>query len=346
MPRRPREDRPGSWHHVINRGIARRPLFETRDDMRFFLARLARQVRAGRIEVHAYCLMTTHFHLLLSSPIGQISEAMRLVQNAYSRRFNRQHRRDGALIRGRFLSKPVRSYRYRRTLVGYIDANPVTARIVDAAQQYPFGSAAAYHRGAGPLWLSREWVEAEACAATGASRFTPAAYRAAFATNEPTAISDIEELVEARMTRSAADPFDDLIGMTPPGVQAWMKRKAMLADGHRPGLPVCGRRALRRALEENIEMQGVWRVEDDAQTRRGEELAWIGLARELCASTWQEVATSCHVSHSRARRLGVIYRRLLLTDRSFAERVAAIGHAAISRRESRRQTDPPPAGGD
>ncbi len=62
----------------------------------FFVARLARQVRLGRVEVHSCCLMTTHFHLLVHSPVVQLSEAMRRVQNEYSGRFNRMHRRNGA----------------------------------------------------------------------------------------------------------------------------------------------------------------------------------------------------------------------------------------------------------
>jgi REP element-mobilizing transposase RayT len=127
LARQPRVDQPGSWHHVINRGIAKRPLFESRSDVRFFLARLVRQIRLGRIEVHAYCFMTTHFHLLVRSPLGELSEAMRRVQNEHSRRFNRRKKRDGALIRGRFFSRPVRSLQYRRALVRYIDANPSAA---------------------------------------------------------------------------------------------------------------------------------------------------------------------------------------------------------------------------
>ena len=51
MPRRPRYDAPGRLHHVMNRGIARRTVFETRADIRYFLALLAREVRAGRLEV-------------------------------------------------------------------------------------------------------------------------------------------------------------------------------------------------------------------------------------------------------------------------------------------------------
>ncbi len=112
MGRKPRQDTPGSWHHVVSRGIATRPLFETRDDIRFFLSRLATEVRKGRIEIHAYSILTTHYHLLLRSPRGELSEALRIAQNAHSRRFNRLHRRDGSLIRGRFFSKPILDDRY------------------------------------------------------------------------------------------------------------------------------------------------------------------------------------------------------------------------------------------
>jgi len=46
------------------------------------------------MEIHAFCLMTSHYHLLVRSPIGELSEAMRLAQSAYSRYFNRRHKRD------------------------------------------------------------------------------------------------------------------------------------------------------------------------------------------------------------------------------------------------------------
>ena len=57
--------------------------------MRAFLARLARAARAGRIEVHAYCVLSTHFHLLVKSPRGELSAALQAVQNEYVRWFNR-----------------------------------------------------------------------------------------------------------------------------------------------------------------------------------------------------------------------------------------------------------------
>ena len=131
MPRRPREDEAGAWHHVMNRAVAKRPLYEDRRDVRCFLACLALAVRASLLEVHAWCVMTTHFHLLVRSPDGRLSDAIRGIQREYSRAFNRRHRRDGPLARGRFKSKRVNTLEYRRTLVRYIDANPVLAGIVN-----------------------------------------------------------------------------------------------------------------------------------------------------------------------------------------------------------------------
>ena len=65
----------------MNRGIARRTVFETRRDARYFLALLAVEVRSGRLRVYAFSLLTTHFHLLVASPQGDISGVMRRVLN-------------------------------------------------------------------------------------------------------------------------------------------------------------------------------------------------------------------------------------------------------------------------
>jgi hypothetical protein len=104
MPRIARADRPGSWNHITSRAIARRTLFERRENFRLFLAALACAVRSGEIEVHAFYLMGTHYHLLIRSLRGELGNAMRRIQLAYSRWFNRSRRRDGSLVRCRYSS--------------------------------------------------------------------------------------------------------------------------------------------------------------------------------------------------------------------------------------------------
>ena len=131
---RHREDRVGAWHHVMNRGVARRTVFEGERDAGEFLGLVVQLREAGLMEVHSYCLMATHFHLLVRSPTGELARAMKLLQNGYSRWFNRARKRDGPLWRGRFLSRLVDSDEYWDLLVRYIDHNPVQAQIVGIHQ--------------------------------------------------------------------------------------------------------------------------------------------------------------------------------------------------------------------
>lgn len=98
MVRLNRSDAPGVWHHVVNRGVAHRAIFESSAEMRHFLALLALQVRARRLEVHAYCLLNNHFHLLIRSPQGALAQVMHFVQWRYSRWFNARRGRDGPLF--------------------------------------------------------------------------------------------------------------------------------------------------------------------------------------------------------------------------------------------------------
>ena len=69
----------------MNRGLTHRTVFENRKDRRTFLSLLARAVREGRIELHSYCLLTTHFHLLVRSIDGRLSETMRRRAGSASR---------------------------------------------------------------------------------------------------------------------------------------------------------------------------------------------------------------------------------------------------------------------
>ena len=81
MGQRRGHDGPGVWHHVANRGISRRSVFEVPADLRYFLSRATRAHRRCLLDVYGYCWIITHFYLLVRSPEERISEAMRLIQN-------------------------------------------------------------------------------------------------------------------------------------------------------------------------------------------------------------------------------------------------------------------------
>ena len=131
MGRANREDEPGAMLHIFNRGLGKRTVFENRDDIRYFLSRVAREHRRGQLLTHCYVVLANHFHLLVESPLGQASEAMRVIQNEYVRRFNRLRQRDGPLFRGRFGSRRVRSDQYWLALLRYIDLHSVRVGLAD-----------------------------------------------------------------------------------------------------------------------------------------------------------------------------------------------------------------------
>ena len=321
MPRRRRIDGRGYWQHVVSRGIARRTVFETEADTRQFLAGLARVVRAGELEVHAYCLMTTHLHLFLRSPQGRLPDGMQRVLNGYVRWFNRVRKRDGPLFRSRFTSRHVASDQYRRALVRYIDHNPVTARLVEDPSEFPYGSAWHFTRGDVPPWLERDWIEDSVCWKTG-RELTASTYRETFGSPlEPREI----ELLERRLRRHdpTASELDDLVGMAPGRVLDWMRRKAALADGTPIGTTLCLESDVHRCLAFDR------RHAENGPATSGLSkdplaLAEAGLLRDLCGSSFVAIGKRLGVSHVHASRLHAEHRRRLAADDAYAKRVARI----------------------
>jgi REP element-mobilizing transposase RayT len=313
----------------MNRGIAKRTLFEHRGDVRFFLSRLALAVRRREIELHAYCVMTTHFHLLVRSVVGRLSESMRRVQNDYVRHFNRSRRRDGPLVRGRFGSRPIDSLAYRRTLVRYIDSNPIRAGLARKPEDFPHGSAWHYCRRSGPRWLERTWIEASVCSDLGLARYDPAAYVRCFGAHR----SDAERrVVERRIELLGAqeDPLDDLLARADGRALAWMARKAKLADGTRAGLAVADAEALVELLSQEHAAVGSWPLRRARTTWDGWHIARVALLRDVCGQTYREIA--CRSGHSRQDAC-VQYARhveLLQEDADYAGRIAELAERAVA----------------
>jgi REP element-mobilizing transposase RayT len=327
MSRLPRFDRPGAWFHVMNRGVARRVVFPDATHVRAFLARLAMAVRRGEIEVHAFCVMATHFHLLVRSPRGNLAEALRRVQNEYVRWYNRRARRDGALFRGRYRSRPVLSEHYKVVLVRYIEGNPIHARIVQRAEDWPHGSASRQARLRRPRWLATWWVD-ELLA-----RLRCTDPETTYASLWGRGSRGAEQtLVEARVRRPAAvgDDLDDLVGAAPDRVQDWMERKARLADGGRARPPLVDAPTVDRILARARSAEGAW----VRQPRRGPpcdlwSVAHIGLLSDLGGMTHDEIAQRLRITTTLVGRQRTRHRGLL-REPLYAARLAQVGWECLA----------------
>jgi len=159
MPRSLRVDYAGAWHHVMNRGADRRDIFEDGADRRIFLDALALAAKRFHLEVHAYCLMSNHFHLLLLSCEGRLSAGMKFISGRFTRLANVRAGRDGPLFRGRYYSVGITSDAHLVEACRYIHLNPVAARMTQSAEAWHWSSARAYiGRGVVPHWLKTEHV--------------------------------------------------------------------------------------------------------------------------------------------------------------------------------------------
>lgn len=133
-----------AFYHVMNRGAGRRTIFNTEEERKIFLNLLSEAHIQFAIQIHAYCLMTNHYHLLIKTPLGNLSRAMRHINGIYTQRYNRLNKTDGALFRGRYKSILVDSDTYLIHLSKYIHLNPLEARMVEDLTHYKWSSYCAY----------------------------------------------------------------------------------------------------------------------------------------------------------------------------------------------------------
>lgn len=140
----------------MNRGLERRQTFFSYADHRRFTDLLQDIHERWRAEIFAYCCMTTHYHLLPHTPLGNLSRVMRHLNGLYTQRFNSAHGRDGPLFRGRYKALLVDADTYLLQVVRYIHLNPVEAGLVDDPGRYPWSSHHLYRQRETPEWLARE----------------------------------------------------------------------------------------------------------------------------------------------------------------------------------------------
>jgi REP element-mobilizing transposase RayT len=330
MPRRRHRDYPGAWVHVTNRSIARRTLFETREDVEWFLARLGELCAAGLIEVHAFCVLTTHFHLLVRSVAGRLSHVMQRLLNDYARWFNRTRRRDGPVFRGRFRSKLVESAVYWEAVVRYIDLNPVHAGLCEVGSDYPHASGAAYRWDRGPAWLARDQIQATVRDFAHRSRFAPADYDAFVAQVDPEVIA---HLVERRLesVRTGPDPYDDLVRAPALHVQSWMVSKAALADGGSPGLVIVSPGSVIALIDVARAAQPGSEVKIGRRRRSPWELLAAGLLRHVCGLGLDEAGEVLGASPSTVHRRETRHLQALRAVPNYAATAARLVHDALRR---------------
>jgi len=144
---------PGAVYHVTHRGNGRKLIFKDDADRYQFLEILFRAQNIYAIILHGYVLMDNHFHLLVETPRGNLSEFMRYFNITYTSYFNRCHGRSGHLYQGRYSSFLIEKEAYLASVSRYIHINPVRVKKLAGTSQkeqlaylfdYPWSSLPGY----------------------------------------------------------------------------------------------------------------------------------------------------------------------------------------------------------
>jgi len=131
---------PGAFYHVTSRGNEQKKIFKNERDREKFLSYLESATERYAAAIHAYCLMDNHYHLLMETPTGNLSEIMRHINGAYTTYFNVKRNRSGHLMQGRYKAILLEADAYAKELSRYIHLNPVRSGAVTRPQDYPWSS--------------------------------------------------------------------------------------------------------------------------------------------------------------------------------------------------------------
>jgi putative transposase len=160
MPRKLRIQYPGAIYHVMNRGDHQEPIFHDDKDRETFLLTLEEGCEKTGWQVHAFSLMSNHFHLVIETPNANLADGMKWLLGVFTSRFNRRQKVFGHLFSGRYKALIVDGSGdgYLKTVGDYVHLNPVRARLLAPEQRlesYPWSSYPLYllENSPRPAWL-------------------------------------------------------------------------------------------------------------------------------------------------------------------------------------------------
>ncbi len=188
---------PGAFYHLTSRGNERKQIFKSLADREKFLSYLESATKRYDAIIHVYCLMDNHYHLLLETPSGNLSQIMRHINGAYTTYFNTKRQRSGHLLQGRFKAILVDMDEYSKELSRYIHLNPIRAKMVDNLPDYRWSSYLDYiGNRIPPAWLEMDYILGY------------------FGPKPSISKKNYREFIEARLGRKYKSPLNEVVGST------------------------------------------------------------------------------------------------------------------------------------
>jgi putative transposase len=149
----------GALYHLTSRGNERKAIYRDDEDRLNFLVILQKVNERFNWICHAYCLMNNHYHLVVETPGGNLSQGMRQLNGVYTQYFNRRHHRVGHVFQGRYKAVLIDKESYLLEVSRYVVLNPVRAKAVKSPEDWKWSSYRGTagmekpHKSVSPDWL-------------------------------------------------------------------------------------------------------------------------------------------------------------------------------------------------
>ena len=140
LSRKPRFEYPGGVYHLIQRGNNREFIFRKDEDKEFLLNLIREYIDKMDFTLYGYVIMGNHYHLIVRIAQTPLKDIMHRINNKFSRDYNKKNERTGHVFENRYKGILVVDDRYMLSLLRYIHQNPVSAKICEKVEQYPWSS--------------------------------------------------------------------------------------------------------------------------------------------------------------------------------------------------------------
>jgi len=279
MPRPLRIEYGGACYHLMSRGDRRERIFADDHDRGLFLKTLGEACAKTSWQVHAYCLMSNHFHAVVETPQPNLVAGMRWLLGTYTQRFNRRHQHWGHLFGGRYKGQLIdeRTLSYLVQACNYVHLNPARAGLVredEPLERYAWSSYPAYLRPA----LRPEWLRVDRVLGEHGLQVDSAKSRREFSRRMkqlcPVDLAGEHEQLRHGWKMGAQDFGDQLADK--------------LARGGREGERARERHEIDEVLAERLVQAALreagWSMEELKRRRKGDSIK-VAIAQRLRAST-------------------------------------------------------------
>jgi REP element-mobilizing transposase RayT len=129
MGRPKRIEYENAFYHVMSHGNGRQWIYKSEEHLKIFIESLEKVVTKYKVKIHCFVLMRNYYHILLETPLGNLSDIMLMFNREFARMYNKLENRKGSVFKQRYKAILIEKEEYYLNVLRYISQNPIRPRL-------------------------------------------------------------------------------------------------------------------------------------------------------------------------------------------------------------------------